>query len=84
MLTWPLLFGQVAVDVSPANPFLSSMPWFAWVAIVAIVMGGLNGLLSSIHRHRERMAMIRQGMHPDAQKAPDLTAKQPFPESAEL
>lgn len=41
------------------------LPWFAWVAIVAVVSGSVNALVQSWFRHHERMAMIRQGMNPD-------------------
>jgi hypothetical protein len=36
------------------------------VAIVSVfVVGGILGLTKLIFRHRERMAMIERGMHPD-------------------
>jgi hypothetical protein len=36
------------------------------VAIVcAFLVGGILGLTKLIFRHRERMAMIERGMHPD-------------------
>jgi hypothetical protein len=47
----------------------SEIPWFAWIPIVAIVGGvvsnTLTGLAKLTYRHRERMAMIQMGMHPD-------------------
>jgi hypothetical protein len=47
-----------------------SIPWFAWIPIIAIVggigAGTLTKLVEMSHRHTERMAMIRMGMHPDA------------------
>lgn len=46
------------------EPFVS-IPWFAWIAIVAIVCGTIQSLAKSSMRHRERIAMIRMGMHPD-------------------
>lgn len=38
-----------------------------WVVIpvIAIVMGGICSIVRQITRHRERIAMIEQGMHPD-------------------
>ncbi|CAN5867069.1 hypothetical protein BH23PLA1_BH23PLA1_09420 [soil metagenome] len=45
---------------------LGALPWFAWIAIVAIVFGCLTGLIQGARTHRERLEMIRQGMHPDA------------------
>jgi hypothetical protein len=47
---------------------MEMVPWFAWIAIVAIVgivFGTTCGSIHSILTHRERMAMIRAGMHPD-------------------
>jgi hypothetical protein len=49
---------------------LSSMPWYAWVAIVGIAGSMLMGALHAILNHRERLAMIQQGMHPDAPRDP--------------
>lgn len=43
---------------------MRSIPWFAWVAIVAIVSSALVSIAKSIHRHQERMAMIKQGLDP--------------------
>jgi len=45
---------------------LSTIPWFAWIPIVAIICGTVGGVVSTITRHNERMAMIRMGIHPDA------------------
>jgi hypothetical protein len=45
---------------------LSTIPWFGWIPIVAIICGTIGGIVSSVHRHNERMALIRMGMHPDA------------------
>lgn len=49
--------------------WLGRMPWFGWIAIVAIVSGCFTGTIAGWQRHRERMEMIRLGMHPD-QPAP--------------
>ncbi len=35
------------------------------IPIVAIVMGILYAIVAALIRHRERMAMIERGMHPD-------------------
>jgi hypothetical protein len=35
------------------------------VPIVAILVGGIMGICKQLIRHRERMAMIERGMHPD-------------------
>lgn len=45
---------------------LTSLPWFAWIAIVAIICGCIKGLAAMRYRHLERIEMIRQGMNPDA------------------
>jgi hypothetical protein len=39
------------------------------VPIVAILVGGVIVVTKLIIRHRERIAMIEQGMHPDDPKA---------------
>ena len=44
--------------------FLSSLPWYAWVGIVAILAGAFQSVVKSIHRHEQKMAMIKQGMDP--------------------
>jgi hypothetical protein len=47
-----------------------AIPWFAWIPIVAIVGGVTSSTIITVarmtYRHRERMAMIQMGMHPDA------------------
>jgi hypothetical protein len=45
---------------------LGAIPWFAWIPIVAIICGTIGGIVNAVHKHDERMAMIRMGMHPDA------------------
>jgi hypothetical protein len=55
--------------MSEFSHFLMTIPWFAWIPIVAIVGGIASGTITKFlelrHRHTERMAMIRMGMHPD-------------------
>jgi hypothetical protein len=48
--------------------FLTSIPWFAWLGIVAIVSGSGTQVVHRFFQHRERMAMIRQGMDPGIDK----------------
>ena len=48
----------------PMFEILRSIPWFAWIAIIAIVSSAVVSLVRLIHRHDERMAMIKQGMDP--------------------
>ena len=45
---------------------INALPWFAWIAIVAIVCGTIDGVVKRSIKHRERMAMIQHGIHPDA------------------
>jgi hypothetical protein len=56
--------------MSEVGSFLQGIPWFAWIPILAIVLGISSGTITRLiemrHRHTERMAMIRAGMHPDA------------------
>jgi hypothetical protein len=48
--------------------WLSGMPWFGWIAMVAIVCGCVSGIIQMRHKHIERMEMIRHGMNPDGGK----------------
>ena len=43
---------------------LQSIPWFAWIAIIAILSSAMVSIFRGIHRHEERMEMIKQGMDP--------------------
>ena len=43
---------------------LKSIPWFAWIAIIAILSSAVVSIFKGIHRHEERMAMIKQGADP--------------------
>ena len=52
--------------MTSAVSVLNAMPWFAWIAIVAIVCGTIGDLLKRSIKHSERMAMIQQGINPDA------------------
>jgi len=69
--------------VAESLSLLHSIPWFAWIPIVAIVGGITSGTITKLvelrHRHTERMTMIRAGMHPDipAQTASDPGACKP-------
>ncbi len=46
--------------------FIRSIPWFAWIPILAIVGGTLHPVTGDDQRHIERMAMIKAGMDPTA------------------
>ena len=52
--------------VEVAGSLLHALPWFAWIALVAIVSGAVSGIVKMIITHRERMAMICCGIDPDA------------------
>jgi len=52
--------------MSDVLAFFYSIPWFAWIPIVAILGGTVVKLVKMSHRHAERMAMIRAGMRPDS------------------
>ena len=60
-----ILLGSGFTDV------VRSIPWFAWVAIVAIVGGTISSVVASRFRHIQRMEMIRKGMDPSAIKSED-------------
>jgi len=44
----------------------SHIPWFAWIALAAIFCGSFTAVVKLIVTHRERLAMIRAGIDPDA------------------
>ena len=39
-----------------------------WIALIAVGGGVVNSMLRGMHRHDERMAMIKQGMDPDSER----------------
>ncbi len=43
-----------------------SIPWFAWLGLAGIVGGFLSAIIKMLIVHRERMAMLRCGIDPDA------------------
>jgi hypothetical protein len=51
--------------MTSAVSILEALPWFAWIPIVAIICGTIGTVFKLSISHRERMAMIKQGMHPD-------------------
>jgi hypothetical protein len=62
------------------STILSTIPWFAWIPIVAIICGTISGVVASAHRHKERMAMIQMGIHPDAKGETAYSEKPYFQE----
>jgi len=47
---------------------VSEMPWFGWVAIVAILGGVVRSIIAASQRHEQRLEMIKRGMDPSAIK----------------
>lgn len=45
---------------------LRGIPWYAWVAIVAILAGATRAIIAQSHRHEQRMEMIKRGLDPSA------------------
>jgi hypothetical protein len=60
------------VQTNGFTQLLIGIPWFAWIAIVAIICASIWGIIAQCQRHFERMAMIRQGMHPDDKSSSKL------------
>ncbi len=52
------------IQCGPMFEILRSIPWFAWIAIIAILSSAAVSVFKGIHRHEERMEMIKQGMDP--------------------
>ena len=49
------------------------MEWFTnlgvfAVPVAAIIVGGVIAIISMVHKHQERIAMIERGIDPDATK----------------
>jgi hypothetical protein len=49
------------------------------VGALAIVIPGVAGITKMIITHRERMALIAQGLHPDEKPEPELSVATPPP-----
>ncbi|MHC4958688.1 MAG: hypothetical protein ACYTGN_09950 [Planctomycetota bacterium] len=49
-----------------ASEILHSIPWYAWVAIVAIVGGTISSVVKARYRHALRMEMVAKGLDPTA------------------
>ncbi|MHC4432094.1 MAG: hypothetical protein ACYS14_01515 [Planctomycetota bacterium] len=46
-----------------------SLPWFAWIPIVAIIGGCSVAIVGCITCHREKMEKLRQGIREPPEKA---------------
>ena len=44
---------------------INAIPWYAWIAIVGIIVTGVVKVVAMGHDHAERMEMIRSGMKPE-------------------
>ena len=55
----------VLLASSEWSVFLSPETLVFMIPIAAILVGGIMGITKQLIRHRERMAMIERGMHPD-------------------
>jgi hypothetical protein len=55
----------IAQAIVVEGNMMSVLPWFAWIAIVAILSGTVSNIITAMIKHRERLAMIQMGMHPD-------------------
>ena len=53
--------------MEPLVSTMNTIPWFGWIAIVALVCSTIQCMAKSKMRHRERIEMIRMGMNPDQQ-----------------
>ena len=58
------------------------------IPIIAILVGGILGITYLVMSHRERMAMIQHGIHPDyppeeeeEEEEPETAGSEPSPES---
>ena len=43
---------------------LTGIPWYGWIAIVAIMAGTVKKVIGMTQRHEERLEQIRNGMDP--------------------
>jgi hypothetical protein len=80
MLSLPLFIAQELVAAPDAgsgfNWQILLSPAIVWVfiPITAILIGGISKILQQSQRHRERMAMIAAGIHPDDPEGGELDA----------
>jgi hypothetical protein len=44
------------------------IPWYGWIAIVAIISGTTRSVIAASHRHEQRMEMIKRGLDPSSIK----------------
>jgi hypothetical protein len=51
--------------MNSAITIVDAIPWYAWIAVVAIISGTISGIVKMLVTHKERMTMIQHGMNPD-------------------
>ncbi len=56
--------GLMEMGLASVEGVLNAFPWWAWIAIVAVVGETVRQVVKMNHKHRERIEMIRQGMDP--------------------
>lgn len=44
---------------------LVGIPWFAWIAIFALLFSTVKAVIRMTHTHEERMERIKLGLDPD-------------------
>ena len=55
--------------------WMQSIPWFGWIAIVAILCGTIPSIMVAYYRHEERMEMIRKGVDPRSVRKEEMKLK---------
>jgi hypothetical protein len=48
------------------SEFIRAIPWYAWIVVVAILAYAFHSIVKAIHRHEEKMAIIKQGKDPSS------------------
>jgi len=61
-------------------------PRLIWVfiPITWLILATIDGVIKSFHKHRERMALIRQGIHPDFPEFEDASPTDASPDQDRL
>ncbi len=63
------VLGLGAVQSAPAEPWFQRLldPNLIWavIAILGLICWTTFAIVNAYHRHRERLAMIERGIHPD-------------------
>ena len=78
------VFDAASGLIASAWSVWSHLPWWAWLGVVAILADAGNRTFKTWTKHRERMAMISMGMHPDSGAADGAGVKPYAPEATEV